>query len=156
VINEQATVVAVSRDDDHRFSKSQTQEILLLAGHGVHGDAHAGTTVQHRSRVAADPAQPNLRQVHLLHAELFTELDAQGFAVQPGQLGENITTQNLDLLALPCGTQLHIGPRRSLRSPGCATRALRSTLSNHVCSTPFLDAMATAKWCARLGSWASS
>jgi hypothetical protein len=92
VINEQATVVAVSRDGNHRFSKPQTQEILLLAGLGVHGDAHAGTTVQHRSRVAADPTQPNLRQVHLLHAELFAELDAQGFAVQPGQLGWPIAT----------------------------------------------------------------
>src|SRR5665647_1897119 len=79
VINDQPTVVAVSRDGDHRFSKPQTQEILLLAGLGVHGDAHAGTTVQHRSHVAADPTQPNLRQVHLIHAELFAELDAQGF-----------------------------------------------------------------------------
>jgi hypothetical protein len=73
VINEQATVVAVSRDGDHRFSKPQTQAILLLGGFGVHGDAHAGTTVQHRSRVAADPTQPNLRQVHLLLHGLTSE-----------------------------------------------------------------------------------
>lgn len=106
MINDQPTVVAVSRDGDHRFSKPQTQEILLLAGLGVHGDAHAETAVQHRSHIAADPTQPNLRQVHLIHAELFAELDAQGFDVQPGELGENITTRNLDLLALPCGAQL--------------------------------------------------
>ena len=137
MINEQATVVAVSRDSDHRFSKPQTQEILLLAGLGVHGDAHAGTTVQHRSRVAADPTQPNLRQVHLLHAELLAELDTQGFAVQPGQLGENITTQNLDLLALPCGTQLRIGPEAvvevtGLRNPCAQINAFQPRLLNAV------------------------
>jgi MOSC domain-containing protein YiiM len=137
VINEQATVVAVSRDSDHRFSKPQTQEIILLAGLGVHGDAHAGTTVQHRSRLAADPTQPNLRQVHLLHVELFAELDAQGFAVQPGQLGENITTQNLDLLALPCGTQLRIGPEAvvevtGLRNPCAQINAFQPLLLNAV------------------------
>lgn len=118
MINEQAAVLAVSCDGDHRFSKPQTQEILLLAGLGVHGDAHAGSTVQHRSRVGADPTQPNLRQVHLLHAELFAELEEQGFAVQSDQLGENITTQNLDLLALPCGTQLCIGPEAVVEVTG--------------------------------------
>ncbi len=137
MINEQATVVAVSRHGDHQFSKPQTQEILLLAGLGVHGDAHAGTTVQHRSRVAADPTQPNLRQVHLLHAELFAELDAQGFAVQPGQLGENITIRNLDVLALPCGTQLRIGPEAvvevtGLRNPCAQINAFQPSLLNDV------------------------
>jgi MOSC domain-containing protein YiiM len=29
--------------------------------------------------------------------------------VQPGDLGENITTSGLDLLALPAGTRLHLG-----------------------------------------------
>jgi MOSC domain-containing protein YiiM len=103
-------VVAVSRDGEHRFSKPTTDEITLLAGLGVQGDAHAGVTVQHLSRVAADPTQPNLRQVHLMHAELHDELGEQGFAVRPGQLGENITTRGLDLLALPRGTVLRLGP----------------------------------------------
>lgn len=84
-------------------------QVRLLAGLGVEGDAHCGATVQHRSRVARDPSQPNLRQVHLLHAELFDELAAQGHAVTPGQVGENITTRGLPLLALPTGTQLRIG-----------------------------------------------
>jgi MOSC domain-containing protein YiiM len=137
VIIDQATVVAVSRDGDHRFSKPQTQEILLLAGLGVRGDAHAGTTVQHRSHVAADPTQPNLRQVHLIHAELFAELAAQGFDVQPGQLGENITTGNLDLLALPCGTQLRIGPEAvvevtGLRNPCAQIDTFQPRLLNAV------------------------
>lgn len=83
--------------------------IKLLAGIGVEGDAHAGVTVKHRSRVARDPSQPNLRQVHLIQSELFDELALKGFTVRPGQMGENITTQGLDLLALPKGTQLHIG-----------------------------------------------
>lgn len=104
-----AAVVAVSRAGEHRFSKDVTDEIRLLAGLGVDGDAHAGVTVQHRSRVAADPTQPNLRQVHLIHAELFVELSGQGFTVEPGQMGENITTAGVDLLALPRGTRLHLG-----------------------------------------------
>lgn len=80
-----------------------------MAGLGVQGDAHAGKTLRHRSRVARDPGQANLRQVHLLHAELFDELMARDFAVWPGDLGENITTSGIDLLALPTSTRLHIG-----------------------------------------------
>lgn len=102
-------VVAVAQDDAHRFSKVARPGIRLLAGLGVQGDAHAGVTVKHRSRVRQDPSQPNLRQVHLIHAELFDEVATGGFAVQPGDLGENITTRGLDLLALPRGTRLHIG-----------------------------------------------
>jgi MOSC domain-containing protein YiiM len=83
--------------------------ITLLAGLGVQGDAHAGVTVKHRSRVARNPAQPNLRQLHLIHAELFDELAGQGFAVAPAELGENVTTRGIDLLALPRGTRLHLG-----------------------------------------------
>ncbi len=137
MIDDQATVVAVSRDGDHWFSKPQTQEILLLAGLGVHGDAHAGTIVQHRSYVATDPPQPNLRQVHLIHAELFTELAEQGFDVQPGQFGENITTRSLGLLALPCGTQLRIGPEAvvevtGLRNPCSQINAFQPRLLNAV------------------------
>ncbi len=102
-------VVAVSRSGSHTFSKPNEGSIRLVAGLGVEGDAHAGETVKHRSRVARDPSQPNLRQVHLIHAELFDELAAKGFAVAPGALGENVTTSGVDLLALPRGTQLRIG-----------------------------------------------
>ncbi|MCC7366092.1 MAG: MOSC domain-containing protein [Dehalococcoidia bacterium] len=105
----QGQVVAVSRSRAHTFSKPNVDEVVLVAGIGVEGDAHAGATVKHRSRVAADPAQPNLRQVHLVHAELFEELAALGFAVAPGAIGENITTRGVDLLALPAGTRLHLG-----------------------------------------------
>ncbi|WP_326551887.1 MOSC domain-containing protein [Micromonospora sp. NBC_01813] len=111
-------VVAVSVDGRHRFSKPVVDEITLLAGLGVAGDAHCGVTVQHRSRVAADPTQPNLRQVHLIHSELHHELRVQGFAVEPGQLGENVTTSGLDLLALPRGTQLRIGPHAVVEVTG--------------------------------------
>nr|WP_240897002.1 MOSC domain-containing protein [Kineococcus vitellinus] len=90
----------------------------MLAGLGVEGDAHAGSTVQHRSRVAADPTQPNLRQVHLIHGELHEELRRQGFEVGPGQLGENITTEGLDLLGLPRGTRLHLGEHAVLEVTG--------------------------------------
>ncbi len=104
-----AVVVAVCREAAHRFSKTPVAGITLVAGLGVEGDAHAGETVKHRSRVARDPSQPNLRQVHLIHAELLAELAAKGFAVAPGDLGENITTRGLDLLALPAGARLRIG-----------------------------------------------
>ncbi len=104
-----AVVIAVSIDGDHRFSKGTRERIRLLEGLGVEGDTHAGSTVQHRSRVARDPSQPNLRQVHLMHAELFDELAAQGFNVQPGDLGENVTTRGLDILALPTGSRVRIG-----------------------------------------------
>ena len=104
-----AQVVAVHLSGLHSFSKFAEPAIRLLAGIGVEGDAHAGTTVKHRSRVARDPSAPNLRQVHLLHSELFDELMAADFAVWPGDMGENITTRGIDLLALPTGTRLHIG-----------------------------------------------
>lgn len=102
-------VVAVSRDGEHRFGKVPANEVVLLAGLGVQGDAHAGVIVQHRSRVAVDPTAPNLRQVHLIHAELHDELADKGFDVVAGQLGENVTTRGVDLLGLPRGTLVHLG-----------------------------------------------
>lgn len=101
-----ATVHAVHRSATHSFSKPSCEQITLLQGLGVEGDAHLGVTVQHRSRVARDASQPNLRQVHLIHAELHDTLRDQGFAVAPGDMGENITTVGLDLLALAAGTVL--------------------------------------------------
>ena len=103
-------VAAVSLSPQHQFSKPVQLGIRLLAGLGVEGDAHLGVTVKHRSRVAKDPTQPNLRQVHLIHEELFDELKAAGFQLTPGSIGENVTTRGLDLLALPRGARLHIGP----------------------------------------------
>ncbi len=102
-------VVAVCRDDAHAFSKSVVPSVRLLAGLGVEGDAHAGVRVQHRSRVARDPSTPNLRQVHLIHAELQDTLVAAGFRVGPGVMGENVTTRGVDLLGLPTGAVLRLG-----------------------------------------------
>jgi MOSC domain-containing protein YiiM len=113
-----AKVVSVSSSPTHGFSKQLTTSIHLLAGQGVEGDAHCGVTVKHRSRVAKDPTQPNLRQVHLIHEELFEELRAQGFEVHPGQIGENITTRGIDLLALPTGAELRIGQSAVVRITG--------------------------------------
>ena len=104
-----ATVTAVSRSGTHTMSKPNAGSLLLVAGLGVEGDAHKGKTVKHRSRVRRDPSQPNLRQVHLIHAELHDELRAAGFDLSPGQMGENVTTRGLDLLALPTGSRLHLG-----------------------------------------------
>ncbi|WP_248926184.1 MOSC domain-containing protein [Paenibacillus hamazuiensis] len=109
VTYEGGIVVAVSRSAAHTFSKPNESCIRLLAGLGVEGDAHLGKTVKHRSRVAQDPSQPNLRQVHLIHAELHDELRAAGFTVSPGQMGENVTTRGVDLLGLPVGARLHLG-----------------------------------------------
>ncbi|MFJ3581921.1 MOSC domain-containing protein [Streptomyces sp. NPDC090127] len=104
-----ATVTTVSSNGVYSFTKPNRDTITLLAGLGVEGDVHAGVTVKHRSRVAKDPTAPNLRQVHLIHAELFDEVAAAGFEVAPGALGENVTTRGLDLLGLPTGTRLHLG-----------------------------------------------
>lgn len=102
-------VVSVSRSASHSFSKLAALSIRLIAGLGVEGDAHAGTTVKHRSRVARDPTAPNLRQVHLIHSELLDELATKGFSVVPGAMGENITTRGVALLDLPQDTRLRIG-----------------------------------------------
>ncbi len=102
-------VVAVSRSATHTMAKPNCESIMLLAGFGVEGDAHAGGTIKHRSRVARDATQPNLRQVHLIHAELHDELRTKGFAISAGQMGENITTRGVDLLALPVEARLHLG-----------------------------------------------
>jgi MOSC domain-containing protein YiiM len=104
-----AVVTAVSCSPTHSFSKPNQDCIRLLAGLGVEGDAHLGTKVKHRSRVKKDPSQPNLRQVHLIHAELHDELKASGFDVSAGDLGENVTTRGIDLLSLPAGARLRIG-----------------------------------------------
>lgn len=116
--NYNGTVVAVNTSATHTFSKTNRTSIQLLAGLGVEGDAHLGKTVKHRSRVAQDPTQPNLRQVHLIHAELHDELRASGFQVEPGHLGENITTRGIDLLSLPTGTRLLIGPYAAVELTG--------------------------------------
>ena len=132
-----AVVVAVSRCRAHRFSKHTASDIRLLAGLGVEGDAHAGVTVRHRSRVAADPTAPNLRQVHLLAAELHDELVTRGFDVGPGQLGENVTTRGVDLLALARGTLLRLGAQAvvevtGLRNPCQQLEGVRPGLQSAV------------------------
>ena len=102
-------VIAVCSSAEYQFSKQPQTSIQLLEGLGVEGDVHSGVTVKHRSRMAADPTQPNLRQVHLIHAELLDELRAKGFGAKPGEIGENITTRGIDILGLPTGTRLHLG-----------------------------------------------
>lgn len=102
----------------HRFSKDSVAEVRLLAGHGVEGDAHAGATVQHRSRKRWRPQDPNLRQVHLLATELLEELRGKGYDVGPGRLGENVTTSGVDLLALPTGTVLRLGDEAEVEVTG--------------------------------------
>lgn len=111
-------VVAVSRSAKHTFTKPTQGEVRLLVGLGVEGDAHAGTTVKHRSRVLKNPFQPNLRQIHLIHAELHDELRAAGFDVSAGQMGENITTRGVALLALPTGTRLRLGDEAVIEITG--------------------------------------
>jgi MOSC domain-containing protein YiiM len=135
-----ATVTAVFSSPTHTMSKAARDQIRLLAGLGVEGDAHMGVTVKHRSRVAADPMQPNLRQVHLIHSELHAELSAKGFAVAAGQMGENITTAGIDLLGLGVGTLLHLGPDAvlevtGLRNPCLQLEGIQSGLMQAVLDT---------------------
>jgi MOSC domain-containing protein YiiM len=119
------TVTVVSSNGAYSFTKPNRQTLTLLTGLGVEGDVHAGVTVKHRSRVAQDPTQPNLRQVHLIHEELFDELRAQGFEVAPGDLGENVTTRGVDLLALPVGTLLHLGDEAVVEVTGLRNPCLQ-------------------------------
>jgi MOSC domain-containing protein YiiM len=128
-----ARVLSVHSSSEYTFTKSDQSEITLLAGLGVENDVHSGAQVRHRSRVAADPTQPNLRQVHLIHQELFDECATAGFSVRPGQLGENITTVGLDILNLPTGTVLRVGDRAlialtGLRNPCAQINAFQDGL----------------------------
>jgi MOSC domain-containing protein YiiM len=128
-----AVVTAVSRSGTHTLTKPNLDGVRLLTGLGVEGDAHLGVTVKHRSRVARDPSQPNLRQVHLIHAELHDELKGNGFDVSPGQMGENVTTRGIDLLGLPTGTRLRLGDSAvveitGLRNPCAQLDKLQSGL----------------------------
>ena len=118
-------VIAVCRSGAHTMSKPSCEAIRLLAGLGVEGDAHLGETVKHRSRVRRDPAQPNLRQVHLIHGELHDELRAAGFGVEPGSVGENVTTRGVDLLDLPTGTRLHLGEQAIVEVTGLRNPCLQ-------------------------------
>src|SRR5260221_861127 len=132
-----AFVAAVSRDSKHAFSKPVRDSIRLIAGVGIEGDVHAGRTVQHRSRIARDPAAPNLRQVHLIHAELHDELNLLGYRVSPGDMGENVTTRAIDLLGLPTGTRLMLGLQAvveitGLRNPGTQLDRFRPGLMKAV------------------------
>jgi hypothetical protein len=149
------TVIAVSRSAGHSFSKPNQGSIRLVEGLGVESDAHLGVTVQHRSRVAKDPTVPNLRQVHLIHAELIDELEAAGFRVRPGDLGENITTRWVDLLGLPAGAILHLGAEAvvevtGLRNPCRQLNDFQPGLMNAT-----LDRDAEGNRFARRGSWRS-
>ncbi|MEU9804282.1 MOSC domain-containing protein [Streptomyces sp. NPDC051000] len=118
-------VTAVSSNGAYSFTKPNRDSITLLAGLGAEGDVHAGVTVKHRSRVAQDPTRPNLRQVHLIHEELFAEVSAEGFKVAPGDLGENITTRGIDLLGLPVGALLRIGDDAVLEVTGLRNPCLQ-------------------------------
>ena len=118
VILNSMQVLSVSLSPTHTFSKQVAPRIILLAGLGVEGDAHAGVTVRHRYRVRKNPKSPNLTQVHLLQAELFAELAGKGIALAPGELGENITTSGIDLLNLPLGTRLHLGDQAVVEVTG--------------------------------------
>jgi len=56
----------------------------------------------------------NPRQVHIIDSSLFTQLESASskypsFGLSPGALGENITTEGLDLFSLSEGTRLHFG-----------------------------------------------
>lgn len=131
------SVSAVSRNGTYSFTKPNRDSITLLAGLGVEGDVHAGVTVKHRFRMRKDPSQPNLRQVHLMHEELFEEVRAAGFEVAAGQLGENVTTRGVDLLGLPVGARLRLGARAvvevtGLRNPCAQIDAFRRGLLKQV------------------------
>ena len=131
------TIKAVFKSNTHTMFKLEQPSVKFLAGLGVEGDAHMGVTVKHRSRVAADPTQPNLRQVHLIHSELHDELLARGFHIKAGQMGENIATRGIALLELPKGTKMFLGETAileitGLRNPCLQLEGLQTGLMNAV------------------------
>lgn len=119
--NSDPIITAVSSSEKYSFSKPNRESIRLIAGYGVEGDVHAGKTVKHRYMMKKDPTQPNFCQVHLIHAELHDELNGQGFDVAAGQMGENITTRGIDLLGLPTGAKLRLGPDAVIEITGLRT-----------------------------------
>ncbi|MEU9033411.1 MOSC domain-containing protein [Streptomyces sp. NPDC048352] len=130
-------VAAVSRNETYAFSKPNRESVTLLAGLGVEGDVHAGETIRHQFRMTYEPDLPNLRQVHLMHEELFDELALKGFDISAGQLGENITTRGVDLLGLPTGALLHLGEQAvvevtGLRNPCAKINDFRAGLLGQV------------------------
>lgn len=130
-------VTAVSRNGDYSFTKPNRDSVTLVAGFGVEGDVHGGATVKHRFRMRKDPSQPNLRQVHLIHEELFEEVREAGFEVAAGELGENVTTRGVDLLGLPVGTRLRLGAEAvvevtGLRNPCAQIDGFRKGLLKEV------------------------
>lgn len=134
------TASSLHLSDAHTFSKRTVPALQLVAGLGVDGDAHSGPTVKHRSRVRANPDQPNLRQIHLIHGEFLDELAGKGFTVNPGDLGENVTTRGIDLLGLPTGTLLRIGDSAllavtGLRNPCGQIESFQSGLLGECVST---------------------
>lgn len=131
------TVTAVSRNGTYAFAKPNRESVTLVAGFGVEGDVHAGATVKHRFRMVKDPSQPNLRQVHLMHGELFDTLREAGYEVAAGQLGENVTTRGVDLLGLPRGARLRLGDEAvvevtGLRNPCAQIDGFRKGLMRQV------------------------
>ncbi|MCK1571900.1 MOSC domain-containing protein [Bradyrhizobium sp. 174] len=120
----EGTVVAVAADRGHHFSKPPQDRIVLEEGHGVQGDAHAGSFVRHRYLARRQPRLPNLRQVHLIPPELFASLSDAGFQVAAGDLGENITTAGLDLERMPLGTLIELGPAAIVELTGLRTRCV--------------------------------
>ncbi|MGY3548517.1 MOSC domain-containing protein YiiM [Bradyrhizobium sp. USDA 4472] len=133
-------VVAVASDRGHHLSKPSRDQIVLVEGHGVEGDAHAGAFVRHRYLARRQPHLPNLRQVHLMPSELFATLSDAGFSVAAGDLGENITTAGLDLERMPLGTLIELGPAAvveltGLRTPCVLIDRFRAGLKRQVLSS---------------------
>jgi MOSC domain-containing protein YiiM len=75
--------------------KKPVEEIQVRADYGIEGDAHASSEWH--------------RQVSLLALESIKKMQGKGLDVKPGDFAENITTEGLDLVSLPLGTELHIG-----------------------------------------------
>jgi len=111
-------VMSVNQAARHDVRKTPVAALHLRSGLGADGDAHYGATVQHRYDRRRDPSRLNLRQVHLIGAELLEELGRAGYRIAPGDLGENITTADIDLASLPAATRLHIGSSAVLELTG--------------------------------------
>ncbi len=90
----QGKVVAVCISQNKGERKTPVDLVKVRENHGIVGDAHAGEWH---------------RQVSLLARESIEKMQRMGLTVDTGDFAENITTQGIDLPALPVGTRLTIG-----------------------------------------------
>ncbi len=90
-----ARIISINISEKKGTRKRPVMEAVINEDFGIVGDAHGGAWH---------------RQISLLGIESIEKMRQKGLQVNPGDFAENITTEGIDLLSLPIGTKLKIGP----------------------------------------------